>query len=63
MSRPELKAVVDRCTPSDQRYLLAYLRSKDPAFQRKLAAADREMDAGRKVRLRATRRGVARLTA
>jgi hypothetical protein len=63
MSRTELKSLVDQCTRADQRYLLAYLRTKDPAFRRKLAAADHEVDAGRSVRLRATRRGLVRVAA
>ena len=36
MSRTELKTLVDRCTRADQRYLLAYLRSKDPDYRRRL---------------------------
>lgn len=63
MSRTELKCLVDKCTRADQRYLLAYLRTKDPSFRRKLAAADHEVDAGRSVRLRATRRGLVRVAA
>jgi hypothetical protein len=63
MSRTELKSIVDRCTRADQRYLLAYLRTKDPRFQRKLKESDREVDAGQKVRLRATRRGLVRVVA
>ncbi len=63
MSRAELKALVDRCSRADQRYLLACLRSKDSGYRRKLATADRELDAGRKVRLGATRRGLVRLPA
>jgi hypothetical protein len=63
MSRNELKSLVDRCTRADQRYLLAYLRTKDPEYRRKLAAADREIDAGRRVRLRSTRRGLVRVAA
>jgi len=55
--------MVDRCTRADQRYLLAYLRTKDPAFGRKLADADRKIDGGRVVRLRATRRGLVRVEA
>ena len=62
MSRTELKTLVDRCTPADQRYLLAYLRSKDPDYRHKLAVADRDIEGGRSVRLRATRRGLVRLT-
>ncbi len=62
MSRAELKTLVDRCTPADQRYLLAYLRSKDPDYRRKLAVADRDIEGGRSVRLRATRHGLVRLT-
>ena len=61
MSRMELKTIVDRCTRADQQYLLAYLRSKDPDYRRKLAAADRDIDAGHSVRLRVTRRGLVRL--
>jgi len=61
MSRRELKTIVDRCTRADQRYLLAYLRSKDPDYRRELAAADRDIEAGRSRRLRATRRGSVRL--
>ena len=61
MSRMELKTIVDRCTRADQRYLLAYLRSKDPDYRHKLSVADRDIDAGRSVRLRATRRGLVRL--
>jgi hypothetical protein len=61
MSRMELKSIVDRCTRADQRYLLAYLRSKDPDYRHKLAAADRDIDAGHSVRLRVTRRGLVRL--
>ena len=60
MSRAELKSVVDRCSPADQRYLLAYLRTKDPEFRRKLTTADREVSSGRGIRLRATRRGLVR---
>lgn len=63
MSRAELRAVIDGCTPSDQRYLLAYLRSKAPEYRHKLASGDRLIDSGRKVRLRATRRGLTRLPA
>ena len=63
MSRTELKSLVDRCTRADQRYLLAYLRTKDPDYGRKLGAADREVNAGRGVRLRATRRGLVRTAA
>lgn len=63
MSRAELKSLVDRCTRADQRYLLAYLRTKDPEYQRKLAASDSEATAGRNVRLRATRRGLVRVAA
>jgi hypothetical protein len=62
MSRTELKTLVDRCTPADKRFLLAYLRSKDPDFRRKLVMADRDIEGGRGVRLRATRRGLVRLT-
>ena len=62
MSRTELKTLVDRCTPADKRFLLAYLRSKDPDFRRKLVMADRDIESGRGVRLRATRRGLVRLT-
>ena len=61
MSRTELKTLVDRCTRADQRYLLACLRSKDPDYRHKLSVADRDIDAGRSVRLRATRRGLVRL--
>jgi hypothetical protein len=61
MSRTELRTLVDRCTRADQRYLLAYLRSKDPDYRRKLTVADRDIGAGRSVRLRATRRGLVRL--
>jgi len=63
MSRTELKSLVDNCTRADQRYLIAYLRTKDPEYRRKLAGADREVDAGRSVRLRATRRGLVRVAA
>ena len=63
MSRTELKSLVDRSSPADQRYLLAYLRTKNPDYGRKLAAADREVAAGRSVRLRATRRGLVRVAA
>ena len=63
MSRTELKSLVDRCTRADQRYLIAYLRTKDPDFRRKLSAADRDVDAGRSVRLRSTRRGLVRVAA
>ena len=63
MSRAELKSLVDRCTRADQRYLIAYLRTKEPEYRRKLANADRDVDAGRGVRLRATRRGLVRVAA
>ena len=63
MSRNELKSLVDRCSRTDQRYLLAYLRTKDPAYRRKLATADRDVALGRDVRLRATRRGLVRVAA
>ncbi|OHE77570.1 MAG: hypothetical protein A3G75_14990 [Verrucomicrobia bacterium RIFCSPLOWO2_12_FULL_64_8] len=63
MSRTELKSIVDRCTRADQRYLLAYLRSKDPDYRRKLAAADRMLDAGRGIRFRTVRRGLVRVFA
>jgi hypothetical protein len=63
MSRAELKSIVERCTPADRRYLLACLRAKEIDFRRKLSAADRELDAGRGVRLRATRRGLVRVVA
>lgn len=63
MSRTQLKVMVDRCTRADQRYLLAYLRTKDPEYRRKLAAADGEADSGLRVRLRATRRGLVRVAA
>jgi len=63
MSRSELKSLVDHCTQADQRYLLAYLRTKDPEYRRKLAVADRGVDTSRKVRLRATRRGLVRVAA
>ena len=63
MSRAELKSLVDRCTRADQRYLIAYLRTKEPESRRKLATADRDVDAGRGVRLRATRRGLVRVAA
>ncbi len=55
MSRAELKTLVDRCTKNDRRFLLACLRTKDPEYQRKLSDADRELAAGRSVRLRVTR--------
>ncbi len=61
MSRTELKSLVDRCTRADQRYLIAYLRTKDPEYRRKLSAADREVNSGRSVRLRSTRRGLVRV--
>ncbi len=61
MSRTELKSLVDQCTRADQRYLLAYLRTKDPDYRKKLGAADREVAAGRSIRVRATRRGLVRL--
>jgi hypothetical protein len=61
MSRTELKSLVDQCTRADQRYLIAYLRTKEPEYRRKLGSADRDMDAGRNVRLRATRRGLLRM--
>jgi hypothetical protein len=61
MSRTELKSLVDRCTRADQRYLLAYLRTKDSDYRRRLSAADREANAGRVVKLRATRRGLVRI--
>ena len=61
MSRTELKSLVDHCTRADQRYLIAYLRTKDPEYRRKLATADREVNAGRSVRLRSTRRGLVRV--
>ncbi|MBI5766161.1 MAG: hypothetical protein HZA93_00075 [Verrucomicrobia bacterium] len=63
MSRTELKSFVDKCTRADQRYLIAYLRTKDPEYRRKLADADRDVDTGRSVRLRATRRGLVRVAA
>jgi hypothetical protein len=63
MSRTELKSPVDKCTRADQRYLIAYLRTKDPEFRRELANADHDVDAGRSVRLRATRRGLVRVAA
>lgn len=63
MSRTQLKTLVDRCTRADQRYLLAYLRTKDPEFRRKLGAADRDLVAGRSVRLRASRNGLVRVAA
>ena len=63
MSRAELKAVIDGCKPSDQRYLLAYLRSKAPEYRRKLTSGDLLIDSGRKVKLRATRRGLTRAPA
>jgi hypothetical protein len=55
MSRAELKALVDSCSSTDRRYLLAYLRTKDPAYRRKLTEADRAIDAGKSVRLRTSR--------
>ncbi len=61
MSRTELRSIVDRCKPADQRYLLAYLRTKDPEFRRKISTADRELETGPKVRLRSTRRGLVRV--
>lgn len=61
MSRTELKSLVDQCTRADQRYLIAYLRTKDPDYSKKLGAADREVASGRSVRARATRRGLVRL--
>jgi len=63
MSRTELKSLVNRCTRADQRYLIAYLRTKDPEYRRKLTAADHEMDTRRSVRLRATRRSLVRVAA
>ncbi len=63
MSRSELRAVIDGCKPSDQRFLLAYLRSKAPDYRRKLTLGDQLIDSGRKVRLRATRRGFTRVPA
>jgi hypothetical protein len=63
MSRTELKSLVDRCTRADQRYLIAYLRTKEPEYRRKLTTADREVDAGRSVHLRTTRRGLVRAAA
>ncbi len=63
MSRTELKSLVDRCTRADQRYLIAYLRTKEPEYRRKLTTADREVEAGRSVRLRTTRRGLVRAAA
>lgn len=63
MSRAQLKAVIDGCKPSDQRYLLAYLRSKALDYRRKLTSGDRLIDSGHKVRLRATRRGLTRVPA
>ena len=61
MSHNELKAIVDRCTAPDRRFLLAYLRSKEPDYRGKLSAVDRELDKGRGVRLRATRHGLVRM--
>lgn len=61
MSRAELRAVIDGCKPSDQLYLLAYLRSKAPEYRRKLTAGDWHINSGRKVRLRTTRRGLTRV--
>jgi hypothetical protein len=63
MSLAELRAVIDGCKPSDQRFLLAYLRSKAPDYRRKLNSGDQLIDSGRKVRLRATRRGLTRVPA
>lgn len=63
MSRAELRAVIDGCKPSDQRYLLAYLRSKAPEYRHKLTSGDQLIDSGRKVKLRATRRGLTRVPA
>ena len=63
MSRAELKSLVDRCTRADHRYLLAYLRTKDPDFRRKLIVADRDVDTGRSVRMRSTWRGLVRVAA
>jgi hypothetical protein len=63
MSRNELKAIIDRCTATDRRFLLAYLRSKEPGYRGKLSAVDRELDEGRGVRLRATRHGLMRIVA
>lgn len=63
MSRTELKSLVDQCTRADQRYLLAYLRTKDPDYRRKLTAANRDVAAGHGIRLRATRRGLVRVAA
>jgi len=63
VSRSELKAVVDRCSRAEQRYLLAYLRSKEADYGRKLGAADRELESGRGIRLRVTRRGLVRAAA
>ena len=62
MTRTELKSFVDRCTRADRRYLLASLKTKAPAYRTKLVKADREVEAGRSVRLRSTRRGLARVT-
>ncbi|MBI2510824.1 MAG: hypothetical protein HYV96_02495 [Opitutae bacterium] len=62
MSRSELRAVVDRCSPADQRYLLAYLRSKEPEFRHRLTSGDEQISLGRNVRLRATKRGLVRST-
>ena len=61
MSRTELKSFVDRCTRADRRYLLAYLRTKDSGYRRKLAAADQAVKSGRGVRLYATRQGLLRV--
>ncbi|MEO6246376.1 MAG: hypothetical protein ABIQ12_13155 [Opitutaceae bacterium] len=63
MSRYELKSLADRCTRADRRYLLAYLRTKDSGYSRKLTAADQEVKSGHSVRLRATRRGLVRVAA
>jgi hypothetical protein len=61
MSRTELRSLVDQCTRADQRFLSAYLRTKNPAYRRKLANANRDGDAGRSARLRVTRRGLVRV--
>lgn len=52
MSRAELKSLGDQCTRADQLYLLGFLRTKNSAYRRKLANANREVDAERNVRLR-----------
>jgi len=54
--------VIEGCTRSDQRYRLACLCTKDPDG-RIIAAADRDLDAGRSVRLRDTRRELVRVAA